>query len=108
MSDEQLDFGMPTPTGSAPVRSRAEPPDWLGKGATHAQTMRALRGFHPTGAQLHADEALRCGGCAHAVRRHHGKVYWKCGLDRARWTSGPGTDIRAKWRACARFEPEAR
>ena len=42
-----------------------------------------------------------CRGCAHAVNRDG---YWKCVLLRARWTSGPGSDIRLKSPACARWE----
>ena len=43
-----------------------------------------------------------CGTCAHLVRRRLAKTYLKCDL--IRWTSGPGTDVRAKDPACSRWE----
>lgn len=45
-----------------------------------------------------------CGSCRHLCRIRHAKTYLKCGLMKSRWTGGPGTDIRAKDPACARWE----
>lgn len=46
-----------------------------------------------------------CGTCKHLEHvEHHDKHYLKCGLMRALWSRGPGTDIRAKWPACRRWE----
>lgn len=42
-----------------------------------------------------------CQSCAHYARLERAKVYLKCLLVKARWTGGPGTDIRAKSPACA-------
>jgi hypothetical protein len=42
-----------------------------------------------------------CRTCEHYTRRHfHDYVHRKCGLMKARWTKGPGSDIRAKDPAC--------
>lgn len=46
-----------------------------------------------------------CGGCKHCVRRRLAKTYLKCGLNRANWTGGGATDIRAKDPACKFWEP---
>lgn len=48
-----------------------------------------------------------CQSCAHYVLRSGGK-YRKCGLERYRWTSGPGTDIKAGSPACAKWEEGGR
>ena len=49
-----------------------------------------------------------CGSCAHLCARTGGnKAYWKCGLLKAVWTCGPGTDIRCKSPACRKWQ-EAR
>lgn len=45
-----------------------------------------------------------CKTCIHAVCRTYSKRYWKCDLVKA--TCGPGSDIRLKWAACSRWEPE--
>lgn len=45
-----------------------------------------------------------CGSCKHLFRNHLAKTYLKCGLNRARWTGGPGTDILAKAPACKFWE----
>lgn len=50
-----------------------------------------------------------CKTCAHLARVEMASTYLKCGLSRARWTGGPGTDVRAKDPACSkwvRFEKE--
>lgn len=45
-----------------------------------------------------------CGQCAHYTRTQCGAgIYLKCGLNRGRWTSGAGTDIKAKTPACELF-----
>jgi hypothetical protein len=43
-----------------------------------------------------------CGTCAHCYTREFSKSYHKCDLVKA--SGGPGTDIRKKWAACARWE----
>lgn len=47
-----------------------------------------------------------CRTCVHLVRHRMAKTYLKCDL--IRWTSGPGTDVRAKDPACSRWEPIGR
>lgn len=49
-------------------------------------------------------EGETCGTCAHLVRKHMAKTYLKCGLCRARWTCGGGTDIRARDPACSKWQ----
>ncbi len=47
-----------------------------------------------------------CGTCLHALltRSRGGSRFYKCGVMRAHWTSGAGTDIRLKWPACSHWE----
>lgn len=47
-----------------------------------------------------------CKTCAHLVRRRFSKVYLKCGLMKAQWTGGPGSDVKARDPACKKWEPE--
>lgn len=48
-------------------------------------------------------DGLKCGSCTHFVRVDGGsKKYLKCQLRGI--TRGAGTDHRAKWRACAKYE----
>lgn len=49
-------------------------------------------------------EGETCGTCRHLERRAFAKVYLKCGLMKAYWTGGGGTDVRARDRACKRWE----
>jgi hypothetical protein len=41
-----------------------------------------------------------CGSCGHLVRKQMAKVYRKCGLMRAHWTGGKGTDVLVASPAC--------
>ena len=43
----------------------------------------------------------RCTDCTHLRRMQHDKVYIKCDLRKR--THGPGTDHRAGWPTCAKF-----
>jgi hypothetical protein len=46
-----------------------------------------------------------CGTCKHIVRVHHNNgKYLKCGLAKAGWTHGAGSDIKARWAACEKWE----
>lgn len=47
-------------------------------------------------------EGRKCKDCSHLYRKQMSKVYIKCDLREN--TNGPGTDHRAGWTACARFE----
>lgn len=47
-----------------------------------------------------------CKTCKHYTHRHWGGTYRKCMLNRAKWTRGPGTDIRAGSPACSKWEAE--
>ena len=45
----------------------------------------------------------QCGECKHFLRlNYHNKTYRKCDLRKI--THGPGSDHRAMWQACGRFE----
>lgn len=49
----------------------------------------------------------KCRSCRYAYGFAHGKkTYFKCGIARHAATRGPGTDIRLKDPACARWERE--
>lgn len=45
-----------------------------------------------------------CGSCKHLFRNQMSKTYLKCGLARAKWTGGGGSDVRAKHPACRMWE----
>ena len=45
-----------------------------------------------------------CRSCEHYTLRKWAGVYRKCGLMRAHWTGGGGSDIRAKDPACSKWE----
>lgn len=66
-----------------------------------ARRRRALAaGTHPaTGLPLTVGPSLTCSGYVSLQR--HGRFY-KC--DRAGVTRGPGTDVRAGWPACVRYQ----
>jgi hypothetical protein len=45
-----------------------------------------------------------CKTCEHLVRKQMAKTYLKCGLMRAHWTGGGGTDVRASDPACREWK----
>ena len=47
-------------------------------------------------------EGATCKGCTHLYAKQYAGRYLKCDLRGD--TNGPGTDHRAGWRACARYE----
>lgn len=49
-------------------------------------------------------EGETCGSCDHLYRNVLSKTYLKCGLNRAKWTGGGKTDVRARDYACALWE----
>lgn len=55
-------------------------------------------------------EGETCKSCKHLVRVETGarRIYRKCGLQRHRWTHGPGTDIKASALACRCWEEKGR
>ena len=50
-----------------------------------------------------------CDSCAHLYRRRLSGTYLKCGLMRACWTRGSGSDVRAAYAACRQWtrKPES-
>ncbi len=64
---------------------------------------RPLRKGH-AGVPGDGPEGETCGSCKHITRRQFAKVYIKCGLMRAHWTGGGGTDVRVKDAACGKWE----
>lgn len=79
---------------------------------TARQAAKLATGWHPLGTPLHPDAApvddrkapgLRCRSCEHLT--HQGGTsgsYLKCEAHLI--TRGPGTDVRAWWPACNRYE----
>ena len=49
-------------------------------------------------------EGETCKTCRHLVRKVMSKAYLKCGLMRAHWTGGGGTDVRAGDPACREWQ----
>lgn len=45
-----------------------------------------------------------CKTCRHIYRNQMSKTYLKCELNRAAWTGGAGSDIRASAPACRKWE----
>ena len=50
-------------------------------------------------------EGQTCSTCAHYAVVKRSGTYRKCGLLRAVWTHGPGTDILARSPACSKWTP---
>jgi len=48
-------------------------------------------------------EGETCGSCQHLYRNQMAKTYLKCGLNRAKWTGGLKTDVRARDQACRQW-----
>ncbi len=44
-----------------------------------------------------------CGSCVHLARKRMSKTYLKCELQRARWTGGGASDVRAGDAACSKW-----
>ena len=98
------------------VNCNGEPVDFKALGAKAAEH-RAVVGRvkrKPTQPKGYAadpgsgPEGKTCRHCKHKVTLSNtGRKSWiKCELMRGKWTSGPGTDIRAGSPACNRFEPK--
>ena len=49
-------------------------------------------------------EGEKCKTCKHIFRNEMARTYLKCGLTRAHWTGGYGTDILANAPACSKWE----
>lgn len=64
------------------------------------------RGVHPTTKVPLLDEpGATCGNCAQLYGNHgHASTYWKCGA--VPRTGGPATDVRLKWPACDKWQPQ--
>lgn len=62
-----------------------------------------LKGLHaaPMGS---GPEGETCGSCANLYRKHMSKTYLKCGLCKAHWTGGGGTDVKARDAACSKWQ----
>jgi len=48
-----------------------------------------------------------CGSCDHLVRKQMSRAYLKCGLMKAHWTGGSGSDVLARAAACRRWEAKS-
>lgn len=60
-------------------------------------------GWHPLTRDRARPDLGTCGTCVHRRPTQQGS-YPKCGLGPI--NKGPGTDVRAHWPACSRFEPK--
>ena len=69
------------------------------------RTPRSRKRSRPTPEPIGSGpEGETCKTCRYATRvDYHDKRYYKCDLIE-QWTHGPGTDIRLKWPACAKWE----
>lgn len=80
--------------------------DWFASAASKAGYMPLVMGkgkINPCLALYgKGPEGKRCKECK-LCYQHHGK-YFKCEL--RGFTRGPGTDHRANWPACGKFQPE--
>lgn len=88
--DDQLDF----PTSDfalTPAQRRA-----MARKGVQAKGYAMKPGTGPAGET--------CGSCAHLVRKSMSKTYLKCGLARAIWTGGHGSDVLARSPACGKWE----
>jgi len=77
-------------------------PDGPGKTIPKAHSKRVRQGLHPLGQEL-GPEGSTCKTCEHMRRiRYKAGKYNKC--DKAKWTHGPATDLKLRWRGCALFK----
>ena len=61
------------------------------------------RGIHPVGGLVQPDRQETCGSCVHRfIRSYRNKRYPKCDISHV--SHGVGTDVRAWWPACTRWE----
>ena len=99
-------FGPPEAIADPPPRPRADWPEWYTPGARRGRQNRMVaRGLHPMGAGLGPDGET-CGSCKHSnPEQWRDGRYIKCAVMRR--SRSEATDIRLKWRACARWEPAA-
>lgn len=68
----------------------------------HGRTTTLPRGHAAPPGSEPAGET--CKTCNHYTLRQWARTYRKCGLMRAKWTGGGGSDIRAKDPACKFWE----
>jgi hypothetical protein len=87
-----LDLGIPDP----PPRPSA------GARLTARLNALAARGVQPLTREPARPDLGTCGTCVHRVTS--GRGYPKCDHPDTPTTSGPATDVRAKWPACHRWE----
>lgn len=48
-----------------------------------------------------------CGSCANLSGHTMSRRYRKCALTRARWTGGPGSDVKVRSPACSKWKAKA-
>lgn len=100
--------------GASPASLRPRQPP-AGAGMTDLMLLpeSALRAQRPPRVRGHAampgsgPPGETCRSCEHYTRVQHAKAYLKCGLRRANWTGGAGTDIRASDPACSKWQKPA-
>ena len=71
---------------------------------------RPVKGMRPAEVQhkqliaIYGKTEGKCKNCIHLIRKRYDKVYLKCELSKQ--SNSEGTDWRAGWQACGKFEPE--
>lgn len=95
--------GMPEPVATEAAAPAEKVP--YGRRLTLRQRADVARGVHPLTRTKARPDLGTCGDCAHRVLIYtNGNRRWpKCDLREI--THGPGSDCRAWWPACDRFEP---
>lgn len=76
---------------------------WLRK-AKHGMIGTVPKGYAGTPGK--GPDGQTCGTCLHLVRRRYSRSYLKCGLMRAIWTGGGGSDVRFRSPACDKWEKQ--
>lgn len=89
------------PLADAPAMTPAQRREFIRK-----NTPAKLKGLHASIPGT-GPAGETCGTCANLIHKRMAKTYIKCGLTRAMWTGGAGTDVRAKDPACSKWERRA-
>jgi hypothetical protein len=100
MSDLELFHVEPVTPPTSELVEKLSPP----RRRTLRQKAQVAAGVHPLMKSRTYPDLGACGGCAHRlVLGYHNRTWPKCEL--AGITHGAGSDCRAWWPACDRYEP---
>jgi hypothetical protein len=94
-------FGNEVTMEEARVMARRHPPT----DRRSLVILRTARGLHPhSGLPLRQPPGETCGSCSHHYTKKFANAYHKC--DFTPDSFGAATDIRVRWPACVKWEPE--